>query len=139
MSHWSFLAQVLQGLDYISTERDQQHRYLKKTILDHFRAYEEALLVIEEYDKLDCPTRAVLRQFITAPATTNVTLTKWVSPLLICTSFLVQSLHDVMQHHVSNIHSPASSCVYDTPQAALETPTRCSVCRIYPLVQVVCL
>lgn len=63
-------------MDHINAEREQQHRYLRKSILDHLHQHPEALLVIEEYDKLDCATRAVLRQFITAPASANVTLGK---------------------------------------------------------------
>lgn len=68
--------QVLQGMDHINAEREQQHWYLRKAILDHFHQHAEALLVIEEYDKLDCATRAVLRQFVTAPASANVTMGK---------------------------------------------------------------
>ena len=66
----------MQGMDYINADLEQQHWYLRKAVLDHLKHHEEALLVIEEYDKLDCSTRAVLRQFITAPASANVTLGK---------------------------------------------------------------
>lgn len=51
-------------MDYISSEREQQHQYLRAGVLDHLRRYPQSLLVIEEYDKLDCPTRAMLRQLI---------------------------------------------------------------------------
>ena len=73
----SFLMmQVLQGMDHINTERAQQHWYLKDSILKHLHHYRESLLVIEEYDKLDCPTRAVLRQLITASGSANVSMDK---------------------------------------------------------------
>ena len=63
-------------MDHINVEREQQQWYLTRSVLNHLHRYPEALLVIEEYDKLDCSTRAVLRQFITAPASANVTLGK---------------------------------------------------------------
>lgn len=63
-------------MDHINAEREKQHWYLKNAILEHVNMHPEALLVIEEYDKLDCPTRAVLRQFITAPASVNASLGK---------------------------------------------------------------
>jgi hypothetical protein len=33
--------------------------------------------VIEEYDKLDCPSRGMLRQLMSNPELGNVTLNRW--------------------------------------------------------------
>ena len=63
-------------MDHINAERAQQHWYLKSSVLKHLHRYQQSLLVIEEYDKLDCPTRAVLRQLITASISTNVSMDK---------------------------------------------------------------
>ena len=71
------MVQVLQGMDHINAERTQQHWYLQHSVLEHLRQHKESLLVIEEYDKLDCPTRAVLRQLITASGSTNVSMGRW--------------------------------------------------------------
>ncbi|KAL3137739.1 hypothetical protein ABBQ38_005003 [Trebouxia sp. C0009 RCD-2024] len=67
---------VLQGMDHINAERAQQHWYLKNSVLTHLRKYTDSILVIEEYDKLDCPTRAILRQLITSSGTANVSMDK---------------------------------------------------------------
>ena len=63
-------------MDYINVEREQQHWYLRKSIISHLRQYQESLLVIEEYDKLDCPTRGVLRQLVTSSVSTNLSMDK---------------------------------------------------------------
>ncbi len=63
-------------MDHINAERAQQHQYLKNSVSKHLHQYPQSLLVIEEYDKLDCPTRAVLRQLITASISTNVSMDK---------------------------------------------------------------
>lgn len=63
-------------MDHINAERAQQHWYLKNSVLTHLRKYTDSILVIEEYDKLDCPTRAILRQLITSSGTANVSMDK---------------------------------------------------------------
>ena len=65
---------MLYGLDYLSSERDQQHAFLRTAVLDHLRRAPTALLVIEEYDKLDCPTRAMLRQLIGSSRAGNTSM-----------------------------------------------------------------
>lgn len=72
----SFTAQVLYGMDYIQSDRQQQHEMLKSSILEHIRFHPETLLVIEEYDKLDCPTRGLLKQLVDSSHSTNVTINK---------------------------------------------------------------
>ena len=74
------LTQVLYGMDYISSEREQQHRYLRAGVLDHLQRFPQSLLVIEEYDKLDCPTRAMLRQLIENSHAANVSMDRCAPP-----------------------------------------------------------
>ena len=68
--------QVLYGMDYLSSERDRQHAFLRSAVLDHLRRAPAALLVIEEYDKLDCPTRAMLRQLIGSSRASNTSMAR---------------------------------------------------------------
>ena len=72
--------QVLYGMDYLSSERDQQHAFLRGAVLDHLRRAPTALLVIEEYDKLDCPTRAMLRQLIGSSRAGNTSMARCLHP-----------------------------------------------------------
>ena len=69
-------SQVLYGMDYLSSERDRQHAFLRAAVLDHLRRAPAALLVIEEYDKLDCPTRAMLRQLIGSSRASNTSMAR---------------------------------------------------------------
>lgn len=64
---------VLYGMDYVSAERAEQHAYLRAALLDHLKQVGNALLVIEEYDKLDCPTRAMFRQLFENLHSANIT------------------------------------------------------------------
>ena len=68
--------QVLYGMDYTVTEQERQHEMLKHSILDHLKHSPETLLVIEEYDKLDCPTRGLLKQLIDSPHSTSMSLSR---------------------------------------------------------------
>lgn len=61
-------------MDYISAEREKQHAYLRAAVLEHLRRWPRSLLVIEEYDKLDCATRAMLRQLMESAHSANVTM-----------------------------------------------------------------
>ena len=72
-------------MDYISSDRVRQHAYLRAAVLEHLRRAPQSLLVIEEYDKLDCPTRAMLRQLIENSHTANITLDKSAMPASVCT------------------------------------------------------
>ncbi|DBA91747.1 hypothetical protein WJX77_012496 [Trebouxia sp. C0004] len=109
---------VLQGMDHINAERAQQHWYLKNSVLKHLHQYQQSLLVIEEYDKLDCPTRAVLRQMITASISTNVSMDK---SIIILESNLGQSqLHKMLiqagdrkQVRAEDAHSSLRNLVYN--------------------------
>lgn len=77
--HDRIASQVLYGMDYLSSERDRQHAFLRSAVLDHLRRAPAALLVIEEYDKLDCPTRAMLRQLIGSSRASNTSMARYAS------------------------------------------------------------
>lgn len=66
--------QVLYGLDYTATERQQQYLKLQEALVQHVRHHPNSLLVIEEYDKLDCPTRGMFRQLLENPQVFNLSL-----------------------------------------------------------------
>ena len=63
-------------MDYTASEREQQHELLLAAVLDHIRFHPHSLLVIEEYDKLDCRTRGLLKQLIDSSQSTNATINK---------------------------------------------------------------
>ena len=65
--------QVLYGMDYTASERAAQHGLLRAAVLEHLSRHPDALLVVEEYDKLDCPTRGFLRQLLERGHGGNVT------------------------------------------------------------------
>ena len=69
-------------MDYISSEREEQHALLRAALIEHVRSYPEALLVIEEYDKLDCATRGFFRQLLENARAANVTLDRCAKPCL---------------------------------------------------------
>lgn len=70
--------QVLYGMDYIRSERAEQHSLLRAALMEHIGNHPEALIVIEEYDKLDCATRGFFRQLLENARTANVTLDRCV-------------------------------------------------------------
>ena len=57
----------MQGVDYISMDRTHQNSLIRNSILKHAKKYPESLIVIEEYDKLSCDTRAMIRQILHHP------------------------------------------------------------------------
>ena len=61
-------------MDYLRSERQQQHALLRAALMDHVCSHPEALIVIEEYDKLDCATRGFFRQLLENARTANVSL-----------------------------------------------------------------
>ena len=62
------------GMDYMLSEREQQHRLLREALITHLQQHPQSLLVIEEYDKIDCPTRGMFRQMLENPQTHNVSI-----------------------------------------------------------------
>lgn len=63
-------------MDYLAAERAEQHMLLKAGIVEHVRLHPQSLIIIEEYDKLDCPTRGLLRQLVGSPHSTNVSINR---------------------------------------------------------------
>ncbi len=56
--------QVFSGLDYVSADRSQQHAALKTALVEHVKKHPQALIVIDEYDKMDCSTQFMFQQLI---------------------------------------------------------------------------
>ncbi|BDA43300.1 probable chaperone protein ClpB [Coccomyxa sp. Obi] len=86
---------VLYGMDYISSEKEQQLALLRASLLEHCSQYPEALIVVEEYDKLDCSTRGFLRQLFENARAANVTLDRSVIILESNSGYL--QLHELLQ------------------------------------------
>lgn len=63
---------VIFGTDYLAAERDQQASRLRASVLGHLQKYPESVLVIEEYDKVDCQSRSMLRQLLDKGISGNV-------------------------------------------------------------------
>jgi hypothetical protein len=65
---------VLFGMDYTSHDRDLQHRLLQNSLLDHVSTHPQSLIVVEEYDKLDCHMRGFFRQILQGNSVGNQSL-----------------------------------------------------------------
>lgn len=63
-------------MDYVAEERAHQQAVLRTGLLDHVRRTPEALIVVEEYDKLDCAMRGFFRQLLENGAVGNATLNR---------------------------------------------------------------
>lgn len=55
---------VLFGLDFSADDREAQHAALRASLTEHMASATQALLVIEEYDKLDCEMRGFFRHLL---------------------------------------------------------------------------
>ena len=55
---------VVFGIDYVASEEAVQSAKLQDSLLTHLRQYPESVLVIEEYDKMGCAARGMLRQLL---------------------------------------------------------------------------
>lgn len=52
------------GVDYTTGDQAGQLHALRQSLVRHLRRYPEALVVIEEYDRMDCVTRGFIRQLL---------------------------------------------------------------------------
>ena len=52
------------GTDYVVREREAQARMLRDAVTRHVERFPESVLVVEEYDKLGCPARGMLKQML---------------------------------------------------------------------------
>ena len=64
------------GTDYLAAELAAQAAALRGSLVRHFEKHPESVLVVEEYDKVDCASRGVLRQLLDKGATGNATFTR---------------------------------------------------------------
>ena len=55
---------VIFGTDYVVRERETQARMLRDAVTRHLEKYPESVVVVEEYDKLGCPARGMLKQML---------------------------------------------------------------------------
>jgi hypothetical protein len=55
---------IIFGTDYVVRERAEQGRMLRDAVTAHLEKYPESVVVVEEYDKLGCPARGVLKQML---------------------------------------------------------------------------
>eukprot|EP00873_Tetraselmis_striata_P004412 jgi/Tetstr1/424676/TSEL_015198.t1 len=55
---------IVFGMDFLAGEAAEQHIMLRHTLLNHFHAYKEALVVVEEFDKASCESRQFLRHLL---------------------------------------------------------------------------
>ena len=64
---------VVYGLDYTLAEGEAQSQALINRLTEHLTRYKESVVVIEEYDKLDCRSRGVLKQIFDKGEAANAT------------------------------------------------------------------
>lgn len=55
---------IVFGTDYVLSEAEQQSAALKNAILNHLKSFPASVLVVEEYDKMGCLARGMLRQLL---------------------------------------------------------------------------
>jgi hypothetical protein len=52
------------GTDYMASEAAEQTAALRDAVLRHLAVYDSSVIVVEEYDKMGCAARGVLRQLL---------------------------------------------------------------------------
>jgi hypothetical protein len=60
-------------MDYLAREQEKRLQQLQESLIGHLQSAADPLVVIEEYDKLDCPSRGLWRQLLQHPEHANVT------------------------------------------------------------------
>lgn len=73
----AFAVQVFSGLDYVSADRNLQHAALKTALVEHLKKSPQALIVIDEYDKMDCETQFMFRQLIQGSHNAKLSMNRW--------------------------------------------------------------
>lgn len=63
---------VVFGLDYLQKEKERQVDLLRDALVSHIMWYPKSLLVMEEYDKVDCDVRGLLRQLLDKGTESNL-------------------------------------------------------------------
>jgi hypothetical protein len=64
---------VVYGLDYLLPESAARLEALRGEVVGHLAAAPDSLLVVEEYDKMDCAARGLWRQLLQHPERANIT------------------------------------------------------------------
>ena len=64
---------IIFGTDYVTSEREAQARRLRDALLDHLARFPESIVVVEEYDKMSCPARGMLKQLLDKGSHANAT------------------------------------------------------------------
>lgn len=54
-------------MDFTKLDRDQQRKMLLTEIVNHVKRFPESVIAIEEYEKIHCDTRIMLRQLFQNP------------------------------------------------------------------------
>lgn len=88
---------VLYGMDYLEEEKTNQHMALRTSVLSHLKKAPESLIVIEEYDKLDCHMRGFFRQLLENSMSANVSLAKAV--VLLESNLGWTQLHELLESY----------------------------------------
>lgn len=86
---------VLFGMDFTTDDREAQHAALRNALSDHMRNSPEAILVIEEYDKLDCTMRGFFRHLLEGGAVGNFSLAR--SIIVLESNLGYISLHEMLK------------------------------------------
>lgn len=86
---------VLFGLDFTADEKHAQHAALRHALSEHMKSTQEAFLVIEEYDKLDCEMRGFFRHLLEGGHVGNYSLARSIVVLESNTGYT--SLHSMLQ------------------------------------------
>lgn len=60
-------------MDYLSGQVEARLDAVRHEVVSHLAAAPDALLVVEEYDKLDCNARGLWRQLLQHPERANIT------------------------------------------------------------------
>jgi hypothetical protein len=61
------------GLDYLLPESAAWLQALRSEVVGHLAGAPDSLLVVEEYDKMDCAARGLWRQLLQHPERANIT------------------------------------------------------------------
>lgn len=65
-------------MDYLAHQAVSRLDAVRAEVVGHLSAAPDALLVIEEYDKLDCAARGMWRQLLQHPEVANITSHRWI-------------------------------------------------------------
>lgn len=102
----------------MSDDKDRKFKELRHNLMNHVRGFRESLLVIEEYDKMDCKSRGLLKELIDHAQVEKI---RWGKSVVILESNsgylqLMKLLRETTQGHSNSEHDHGLS---DSTIAAL--------------------